>query len=34
MLETILFICKIGGLAAGLTIAGILLLIAMGKVNA
>jgi len=33
MLETILLVCKIGGIAAALTIGAILLGIALGKVN-
>jgi hypothetical protein len=33
MLDVILLICKIGGIAAALTIGGILLGIALGKIN-
>lgn len=33
MLDVILLVCKIGGLTAALTIGGILLAIALGKVN-
>jgi hypothetical protein len=33
MLDVILLICKIGGIGAALTIGGILLAIALGKVN-
>jgi len=33
MLDIVLIVCKVGGIAAGLTIAGILFAIAIGKVN-